>query len=167
MDIEQYKKEVSAINWHEFTGYKYYEPDSVPTALISLALAQNISTSRNLLINEKVTNYLLHTIGNNHSGTYYSVVKKALPFIIQVALFGNHVVARNCAIDALIDLDCFYPDAEEVSSEESEELLQFVRTTIERTILENNEYFIKIASNDIRNKSMIEDLIGLLENEPD
>lgn len=109
----------------------------------------------------------MYAIGNDHSGTHYSAVKKALPFIIQVAIFGNHVVDLSSAIDALIDLNYFYPDAEEVDSEVFEELLQFVRLTIERTNLENKEYFIKFAYDDIRYKSMIEDLFGLLENEPD
>ena len=156
MDIEQFTLEVKAVEWDRYIGPLYYNPDDVSISLISLALADQESKERiiqiegieaDLLLNAKITSDVMFAIGNDHSGTYYPAVRAALPFIIQVALYGNHVVARNCAINILIDLYAFTPD------DGSNELLKFVQATIEKVIIENRESFTKFADDDKRNQS--------------
>ena len=101
MDINKYIAEIRSIDWHSYTN-------EVPKALISLACAEQESkggiyqqgnSDVDLLLNAKIANDMLSSIGNNHAGCYFPIVRDALPFIIQVSLFGNHLVARNCAIN--------------------------------------------------------------------
>lgn len=166
IDIEKYRKEIAAVDWDKYNGSIYYNPDKVASALTSLALVQEESSEGIytiegteppvLLLNAKIENDLLYTVGNNHSGSYYPVVQKALPFIIQIALNGNHEVARNCAINALIELYYFSPE------NDSTELSRFVKETIEKTIRENKENFTKFSDDYSRNKSVIADLFEIL-----
>lgn len=166
MDIEQFKKEVMAIDWNNYNG-SYFNPDRVPSALISLALVEQESKERTyhmegveppvLLLNGKINSDVLFAIGNDHSGSYHSAVQGALPFIIQVSLFGNTEVARNCAIETLIDLYYFGPE------DGSEKLEKFVKETIKKTISENKDNFIKFSNDHIRNKSLIEDLLEIIK----
>ena len=168
MDIKRYKEEVSAVDWHKYGGSLYYEPNKVPTALLALAIADTESAEGiwkiegmeppNLLLNAKIKSDLLFAIGNNHSGAYYQAVQEALPFIIQVSLFGNHEVARNCAINILIDLYYFCP-----VSGSSEELLRFVKETIKRTVNDNEENFRQFSNDYSRNKSLVTDLFGIID----
>jgi len=151
MDIMNFKAEVQAIDWRGL--------EDVPTKLIELALATQESkdcihqiegVNVDFLSNANVTNGVMSAIGNDHSGVYYAVARDALPFIIQVALFGNHMVARNCAINLLIDLFYFYPN-----NPSDEDLRIFVRKTIKNTIVENMDNFNSFASKDTRNNSLI------------
>jgi len=167
MDTAQFESEVMAIDWGIFKCGPFYEPAKVPAALMALALAEQETkegiyqggAEAEFLANAKIESDLLFAIGNDHRGTYYPVVKWALPFIVQVALYGNHMVARNCAINALIDLYCFG------SEYGSEALPKFVKGTIEKTVIENKDNFIKFVNDDIRNKSLIEDLLSIAGDE--
>jgi len=76
----------------------------------------------------------------------------ALPFIIEVALYGNHVVARNCAINILIDLYYFDPEYA------PQELQESVRKTIEDVIEENRANFEEFVAEYPRNATLIKSL---------
>ena len=154
MDINQFIIDVNAVNWRTFTD--------VPSRLKALALADKESREGidfrikgegfDLLLNAKIKSGVLDAIGNNHCGSYCQVVEDTLPFIIEVALYGNHVVARNCAINALIDLYSFCPDVDT-----SDDLESIVKGTIRDAISKNKANFMKFADDDKRNISLIHD----------
>jgi len=177
MDINQFTAEVNAVNWHCFSGPEHYRPESVPAALISLALAQEskesldnfkdmdfgfLSQERDLLLNSSIASDVKFSVGNDHSGSYYPAVRMALPFIIHVSLFGNHLVARNCAINILIDLYYHCPDCTGTDVD-PEELQKFLRGTIKKTIVENAENFRQFAIENEGNDSLIKSLLGIVE----
>jgi len=107
--------------------------------------------------NGTVCSTLLFAIGNDHSGSYYPVAREALPFIIEVALYGNHLVARNCAVNILIDLYYFGPHV--CRYDDADELMEYVKSTIRGVIEKHREVFLKLISLDIRNKALIENLL--------
>jgi len=74
---------------------------------------------------------VLDAVGNNHAGFYYPVVKEALPFIIEVALDGNNVFSRRCAINTLIDFNHFSCHPED--SEVEEFIARTLRAIFEKT----------------------------------
>jgi hypothetical protein len=168
MDVEQFISEVKAMDWRGFSGTAYYKPDEVTAALLSLACADEESTAgiykiegleSDLLLNAKIKSDVMYAIGNDHSGAYYPAVRGALPFIVQVALNGNHCVARNCAINILIDLYYFEPDGDEP------ELENYVRETIKKTIAEHRNNFLEFATDNQMNNSLIESLLCIADEQ--
>ena len=162
MDIQKFIDEVQAADWHRFTA-PYYNPRQSPVSLIALARAEQESQKGfirikgakpdyDLVLNPGITTDVMFAIGNDHRGTYYPVVTMALPFIIQVALYGNHVVARNCAINILIDLYYFDPEYA------PQELQESVRKTIEDVIEENRANFEEFVAEYPRNATLIKSL---------
>jgi hypothetical protein len=159
MNMNHFKKEVQSIDWRDF-------PD-IPVALFALADADQESNELlhkidglefDLLLNARVVHNVLSAIGNDHCGVYYSVARQSLPFIVQIALYGNHVVARNCAINILIDLYYFCPEGSD------EKLGHYVKEVIETTVTENRGDFIQFALDDKRNKSLIENLLDIIDD---
>jgi len=156
VDIEQFKADVQSVNWCSYR--------EVSNTLIAIALADKESkdgiyqldgVSTDFLSNAKIVTNVMSTIGNDHRGVYYPVARDALPFIIQVALFGNHMVARNCAINILINMFYFYPH------DSDEELRDFVRNTIKVAIANNVKNFTQFALDDTRNSSLVECLFAI------
>ena len=170
MDIQRFISEVNAVNWDKYEGVDYYEPEKVPETLISLAIAdeetreglylmENVNYDEvDFLANPPIKSAVMFAIGNDHSGSYYPAVREALYFIIWVALSGNNLVAKNCAINLLIELYSFCPE-----NDSDKDLEKFVKKTIVDTILENKENFMKLVVDDKRNKSLIENLLGIPE----
>ena len=167
MKIKEFINNVENTNWQECEELTCFVPEKVPAALISLALVDKESNDGiydtkgveyDLLLNPKITNNLLSAVGNNHAGTYYPVIKKALSYIIQVSLSGNHIVARNCAVNILIDLYFFHPD------DGSAELQKYVKDIIRKTIKENSKKYTELIILDYRNKSLIDTLMSIIEN---
>ena len=175
MDINSFIENVNSVDWQKFDDDRYFRyrfdginsfAQIVPQSLIALALAERESEEGicqvagiipDLLLNASITSSVMFAIGNDHSGTYYPVIRSALPFIIQIALSGNHVVSKNCAINILIDLYNFCPE------DGSNELMEFVQKTIKDMIIENKESFHKFAVDDVRNKSLIESLTSIVD----
>ena len=167
MDINQFISDVNSINWHSYCR-EDYQPERVPISLIALARAdqeskegiyQRAGTEVDLLLNAKIKSDVMFAVGNDHRGTYYPVARRALPFVIQIALYGFHVVARNCAINILIDLFYFCSDCD------SDDMLnKFVKDEIKSTIIANRENFKKFAADDKRNGSLIESLMGIADD---
>jgi len=178
MDINEFITKVKSINWHNYTettpiyGQKSWcnYSETISASLITLALAESGTSAgillaehfgSDLLLNPSISHDVLSAIGNDHGGTYYPVVCEALPFIFQVALFGNHLVARNSAINILIDLYYFGPEA--TPDGEREKLLNFVRISIKTVISENRDNFVKFSSENPGNESLIETLLSLID----
>jgi hypothetical protein len=179
MNLDRFIVNVNNVDWQQFDDAEYFKyrhdginsfAQTVPQSLIALALAeleskeciyQIAGITPDLLLNAPVVNDVMYAIGNNHSGTYYPVIRKALPFIIQLALLGNHMVSRNCSINILIDLYYFYPE------DDSNELFEFVRKTISDVIRKNREEFSKFAVDNKKNSSLIESLISIIDEEQD
>jgi len=182
MDINRFIENVNSVDWHKFDYTElsnrrydgiYSFAQTVPTSLIALALVDKESDEllyieglerfglkrTDFIANAPIDSNIKFAIGNEHRGTYYPIILEVLPFIVEVALLGNHVVSRTCAINTLIDLYHFYPD------DGSEEMLNFVKKTIEDVIVEHRENFIKFAESDMRNKTLIEDLLCIVEEQ--
>jgi len=161
MDINQFVAKLNAVDWWNYEDF--------PNKLKTLALADQESkdgiaeikgVEGDLLLNAKIAADVFRVIENNQCGSYCQVAKDALPFIIEIALFGNHVVARNCAINILIDLYHSCPSTN--ISNDSEDI---VKRKIRDTISKNKANFIKFADDDKRNISLIHDsLMSIVRN---
>ena len=171
MHLKQYEKEVLSVDWSEFTDNRWYKPAKVAPALIALAQADIYMQAdicmklfdpetTDVLLNTANSNRVLFAIGNDHAGTYYSAVRKALPFIIQVALDGNHRVARNVAINCLVDLYYFCADID--SDCDREELQKYVKTQIEEVIRKNRSGFVQFAEAHPENKTLMRSVFGII-----
>jgi hypothetical protein len=121
MDIEKIKKKIQEIDWSQYKGPKYYEPESVPPAILSLLNLKNSSDAN--LVGDRI----LFSIGNNHAGTYYPAVLSALDIIIDIEKKAEDLVRKKCAWAILNDLSCFDPDPDLGSFKgcSLEELLEF------------------------------------------
>jgi len=176
MDINKFILEVNSVNWNRFSSeaWSHYKPENVPHALIALALAdkgsadflyikkgEKIPDSDDMLSNAPVEFAVYDAIGNNHAGVYHAAIREALPFIIQVALFGNHLVARHCAIDILITLYCTFSPSS--WSDESKELEKFVKETIRSTVLENRQNLNEFALACEENKLLVDELMEIID----
>lgn len=168
LDLEEYSNAVDSIDWKEFDGSEYYNPDRLSKALKTLAaidtadLNQSISIEfghiPNLLQNNKVCNEVLFAVGNNHAGTYYPATVKAIEFIIQVAINGNNGISRNCALNILIDLFHFWPELGDYKENSADEIKAIVNTKI----LGIKPQLLLLAVRDSENKAVILDLIESL-----
>lgn len=186
MDIAKFIENVNGVDWQKYDDAEYFKyrydginsfAQTAPMPLIALAAADNESDE--LLYKPLVENFdkfhfsangyishnVLCAIGNDHSGNYYPVAREALPFIIEVALYGNHLVARNCAINILIDLYYFSPGNFHEDEETANELEQCVSKTIRDMIAEHRGNFLKFAIDDTRNKSLIEGLLCIVDEQ--
>jgi len=172
MDINQFISDVNSVNWNEFGGSSFYKSEGISNTLIALARVgeqlQNVDVDRfdeeeaKLLYSTEVTNNLLSAIGNNHRGSYYPATRKALPFIIQIAIDGNYMIAKNNAIFTLIDLYHFSPECSDGSTSE-EELKEFVNGTIKTMISENRDIFVKFAKDYPSNAPLVTDLLEIID----
>ena len=181
MDINSFVERVNSTNWQKYDDAKYFQyrydginsfAQTVPQALIALALVdkesdelldmnllKRIGKSRtDFISNAPICSNLMFAIGNDHAGYYYPVALEALFFIIEVALYGNHVVARNCAIDSLINLYYF------ASDDDSGELTTTVKKTIKNMIIRHKDNFIKFTVDDKRCNAIVDDLVGIIDD---
>lgn len=145
MDVIE--KIVSA-DWKQYNGVAYYSSDKVVDSLSQLC---NLTAEED---NEKIYNFVLSSIGNNHGGTYYPAILSALTIIIEIARQGKSEVSRNCAIEILSDLYyCFEPEIENYSKISRQDLETFVRKNIESFVQENI-----LQSESGRNKKLLKEL---------
>ena len=189
MDVKRFIEKVNGADWQRFDDAEYFRfksddinsfAQTVPLALIALALADKESNEQinmeslkkqgisrtDFIANYLIGSCIMFAIGNDHRGTYYPVVREALPFIIEVALYGNHVVARACAIDTLIDLYCFEPEVYGMDSKDDlDELSRFVRKSISDVVSAQRNSFMQFAIDDKRNKMLIEQLFSYCDKE--
>ena len=153
MDINRFIENVNNVDWKKFDDAEYFKyrydginsfAQTVPQILIALATVDKESDDL-----YRLDGRVRFAVGNDHRGTYYPVIREALPFIIEVALYGNHSEAQTCAICVIEDLYFFYPEIypENDSNELLEnELLEFVETTIKDLIAEHRENLLDFAS---------------------
>ena len=188
MDIDKFIDDVNNADWQKFDDAEYFRDrydgidsfaQAVPPPLIALALIDKESNDMlnmkmlkkqgmsrtDFISNATIESNVRFAIGNDHRGTYYPVIREALPFIIEVALYGNHVVARNCAINALIDLYGFEPEGSFDPEGDADELSKFVDKAIKDMVARHRENFSKFAVDDPRNKSLIEDLFRYVDKQ--
>ncbi|MCL2365175.1 MAG: hypothetical protein FWC71_10985 [Defluviitaleaceae bacterium] len=162
MEINNFIERVNNANWQKYDNGINSFAQTVPQTLIDLArvdqesdelldlrLIERLGESRaNMIANAPIGSNLLFAIGNDHAGSYYAVAQVALPFIIEVALYGNHIVARTCAINCLIDLYHF-------ESEDGLEVEKYVREQIKEAINVNKENFTSFFASDKRNNDVM------------
>ena len=187
MDMKSYEARVMAVDWDSYSSpkYEYYRPESAPEALMLLAQADEESyvdlvgpyfyfktmddylnadfSKSDLLMNSTV----LHNVDQAFSGlrtdTYCPVIKGMLPFIIEVSLYGNHAVARNTAINLMIDLHYYgAPDAESEGFFD-EELYSAVQNQIEDAIRNNRDNYKEFFYTDKRNESLEDSLFRIVD----
>ena len=162
MDLSKFIENVSKVNWNVFSYPDYYlehiKPEErIPHALISLASSVNVEPitwkPEHNTASPSLQAYVLNVIGNNHSGSYYPVIREALPFIIEVALDGNNAFCRNNAIH-ILDLLCF------TFSPEDGDL--FIKKFVETTIFEKKNNFTELAKTDNYNQSLIKEFVDCI-----
>lgn len=141
MDVQSFIARVQAVRWCQYNGPQYYAAGRVAPALVALATVetedfslQAMPNPPNVCLNGPVTSNVLFAIGNDHCGSYYPAVLGALGFLLEIALTGQNHIARNCAINILIDLYYFSPDASGYAGISSGKLQQAVRGTIRQNI---------------------------------
>jgi len=187
MDINQFISEVNAVDWNSFTNsvYSYYKPENVPAALIALAVVEsefivrepkgNIKKKQSLFswlskekqkdtnpnVNFDVCHSVLTAIGNNHRGTYYAVVREALPFIMKVALSGNHLIARYCALEILYTLCIMFCPEDWSDEKRAEKLELFVKNEVKNFILENAESIEAFGNSNELSKQLANELMEI------
>jgi hypothetical protein len=151
VDIQKYIADVKSIDWNKYKYRAYNSPQNVCDTLVSLAIAENEEENRkgDVLLAPAVYNDVLSAIGNNHAGTYYPVALEALPFILKVALYGNHEISRNCAINILNELFFF--------TSEDGDLELDKRIKIE--IANHKENFIELSHVDEKNSELLNDFV--------
>ena len=96
--MTQHIEKVNSIDWTKYSGPKYYDPLKARDAMLKLVVLSEESQ------NNATYNEVLFAIGNNHGGTYYPAIQGALKIITSVALSHEVEVARNCALEILIDI---------------------------------------------------------------
>ena len=160
MDTNQFLNDIRSVNWKDFNGPQYYNENRVVTALEALAAVSDEDTSgfvpigmqtEPIVLNGRVYDDVLFAIGNNHAGTYYPAVYKAIGFIMQVALEGTNEISRNCAINILIDLYHICPEQNVMFPDEMYQIKDFVK----KFILKNKENLIELSKRDPRNRKLI------------
>lgn len=155
LDVEnQILHQINSTNWNEYDGPEYYNAGEIISVLTDLA---NVKTEKR---NNRLYNDVLFAVGNNHSGTYYPVVLKALPVIMKIAEASSSEVSRNCTLKIISDLYCcFDPELGTYNKITVEELRSFVRTTIRHFVEEH-----KGIDSD-RNMQLIADLMEFMREE--
>jgi hypothetical protein len=115
-----------------------------------------------VLLNTKISSEVRNAIGHEHSGSFFPVAQKAVPFIIQVPLYGKHYVAKNCAINILIDLYyyCFF-SMEHDDNDKGWKC--FTIDAIKAAVSENRENFTQFFADDSRNASLSKSLMDVLQ----
>ncbi len=152
-----YTHALNSINWEQYLGPKYYNPNEASLALHQL-LNLNEEQDRSTIYN-----HVLSAIGNNHRGTYYPVIIDALDIIIGIAFNGKSEIARNCSLDMMIDLYCaFCPELGTYNNLSFEELETIVKSKVEATQEHLESIYLSPHESD-RNRQLIKDLIEAIK----
>jgi hypothetical protein len=132
---------------------QYSEPKD---AEILSQILNNLSLSpyNNLPIAPSACRFVLNAVGNDHSGEYFSVIKAALPFLIEIALDGNNEYTRYYAAE-ILDLFCFTF----ISANGDKQIEDFVITSI----LNRRNDFAKIAESCQYKKSFYEEFVESMD----
>ena len=177
MDISRFIEHVNEADWQKYDDSEYFKHrydgiDSfaqlVPPSLIALATVEfeKPQMVQEYQVYPKIGDDVLNAIGNNHSGNYYPVVEKALPFIIEVALDSGNEFSRQSAINVLYDLYWFGPlilqdNLDNSDYDALDALKKFVKSAIYARIYD----FEKLAEKDSCNRLLLEDFIkGMKES---
>ena len=144
---------VSSINWPQYSGPEYYNAMKVPEALYQLV---RLDREEN---RDATYNIVLNAIGNNHCGTYYPAVIDAINFIIDTALNNDSEVARNCALDMMIDLYCtFSPELGSYNFLSFDEVEKAFTSKFE-FVLDKLKILSTSNTESTRNKKLAEELV--------
>ncbi|MBW8182161.1 hypothetical protein [Shewanella nanhaiensis] len=127
MNTESIINKLESIDWSQYCGPEYYDPDTVTPALLSLLYLENPSEAND------VGDKLLFSIGNNHAGTYYPAILSALEIIIEIEQESKESIRKTCAGAVLGDLSSFEPDPDlgNYSGTTLEELLKYAQNKLE------------------------------------
>lgn len=117
-------KEVNRIDWSEFNGPALYSPCRLENVLAELVEMSAIEDANSL--GDKI----LNSLGNNHEGTYFPAVLKALDILIEVEKRTTDPGKRMCIEAVLNDIYYFEPDLGGYNGCTAEELKVFVTTKL-------------------------------------
>lgn len=145
---------VSQINWGQFKGPEYYNPNDIIISLTNLVNLRNEDEKRS------VYNDVLFAVGNNHAGTYYPVIVDVLPLIIMLLKSSRYELVRNCILEILSDwYYCFEPELGTFTTKTAKELEDFVKTHIKNLVTETK------WNESERNMTLILDFIDFFNEE--
>lgn len=140
---------IQSTRWDAYNGPAYYSPEKAASSLLGLVKLRNEADKW------PVYHSVLSGIGNNHAGTYYPAVLKALPLLLQLLKNSEEEVLRNCTLEIITELYCsFDPDPGTFTAFTATELSDFVRTTIKVNIQE----YVRDESR--RNKTLLDELLA-------
>lgn len=181
MNMDDFKKRVESTDWHRAKSYdEKYRIEFLEDALLRLANSDKEPISEGEIHRSRgVEGYMIDVIGNDHGGTYNPATLDALPFIIEVALEGHNQYAREHAINVLITLLHFSPEAIkrpflELSSEAYQRMMdatlnrevfeldtesKALEQSVTSMIYKRKADFVQLGKRDLYNKQLILDLI--------
>ncbi|WP_462278221.1 hypothetical protein [Ferruginibacter sp.] len=144
--------EIKTTNWRLFNGPQFYQANKVEPNLLQLINLTNESDKG------KVYNDVLFALGNNHGGTFYPAVLKALPIIIRLIKATKSELVQNCALEIITEWCCsFDPEMGTYNLMNSDQLKDFVSITV-RDLLSNTRF-----DNSSRNRQLAEELLAYLD----
>ncbi|MDB4927735.1 MAG: hypothetical protein JWM10_219 [Myxococcaceae bacterium] len=99
-------EQLDSVPWSSLPQPPWNRPTAVPDAIRELALASSEEAAG------RAYNAFLYAVGNNHAGTYFPVVLRALPFLGEILRHAGPN-GREATLDVLVDLaGSFEPDPE-------------------------------------------------------
>lgn len=151
------EERITSVDWHKYKGTEYFNADDVAPALIELVQLTDAQKT------DDIYSHVLFAIGNNHAGTYYSVIEAALPFIIETAIQTNNETSQFCALEILTDVYCsFYPEISENERVDADVL----RNNVNQSIEDIYDVLKKLALSEMighKNKQSIRYLIEIMD----
>lgn len=97
-------KRLDSVPWKSLAQPSWNAPTAVPDSIRELASSTTDEAAR------AAYNGFLYAVGNNHAGTYFPVLLRALPFLEEI-LRSPSGRAHETTLDALVDLTgSFEPD---------------------------------------------------------
>ena len=120
MDDNKVKFKICNVDWAKYRGPELYDAEIVSDTLIALVELDDPQYA------EEVGRKVIHSIGNDHSGTYYPAILGALDIIITLEHNSIKNSARQiCARAILNDLYYFEPEVGKYDGCTSIELKEF------------------------------------------
>lgn len=101
MSLEPIRKQIEEVDWSQYRGPEYYEPEAVAPVLLSLMNLEYSSEASG------VGDRILFAIGNDHADTYYPAILSALDIIIAIKQEAECSVRALCAGEILDYMSCF------------------------------------------------------------
>jgi hypothetical protein len=120
MNIKDFRNSVLSVDWEQYRGPQYYNPNDVPNALLALAELDTLDLATE--VGDRVTK----SLGNDHAGTYYPAIVSGIDLIIQLEKSVGSKARQICARSILNNFFYFEPELGTYKGWDAEELKVFI-----------------------------------------